>query len=100
MDFIMRFYNNGRLYDLFGSAPERHFATLLNAFSTKYGTPKMGTETWQNKAGATFDNTVATWQFRNGTLKLSQMGLQRDEMSFEFTDKANEPPPPPAVLNF
>lgn len=100
LGFLMRLYYQGRLYDLAGTAPASNFGTLLQAFATKYGVPKMGTKTWQNKAGSTFENTTATWEFSNGTLHLDQMGLERDDLLFEFDDKANDPPPPPAKVDF
>jgi hypothetical protein len=100
LGFMMREYYQGRLYSLFATGPEYAFGTLLQAFSTKYGSPTMGSKTWQNKAGATFDNTIATWKFRNGTLELDSMGLQRDQISFEFNGPANAPPAPEVKVDF
>jgi hypothetical protein len=100
LGFLMRSYYQGKLYTLFGTGSEYAFPTLLQAFTTKYGPPIMGSKTWQNKAGATFDNTIATWKFRNGTLELDSMGLRRDQISFEFNDHANDPPLPPAKVDF
>jgi hypothetical protein len=98
--FISTDYYQGQLYHVFGEGTEAHYPTILSAFTAKYGEPKMGSEPWESKGGAKFDNTIATWKFRDGTLHLDQMGLSRDEFSFEFYSKTGRPPAPAAKVDF
>lgn len=98
--FISADFYQGRLYHLFGEGKEAHYGTILQAFTAKYGAPKMSTEPWESKAGAKFDNLIATWKFRDGTLHLDQMGMERDDFSFEFYSSSNHPPAPTAKVDF
>jgi hypothetical protein len=98
--FIMMDYYQGHLYHVFGEGKEAHYPTVLQAFTAKYGRPTMSTEPWESKAGAKFDNAIATWKFRDGTLHLDEMGLERDDFSFEFYANSNRPPAPAAKVDF
>jgi hypothetical protein len=95
----MNFYND-KLLSLFGAAEPRFFPALLSAFSAKYGPPEMQTRKWQNRAGATFDNTVAVWRFRGGNLELAAIGSQIDVTDFMFVSIANSPPTPAPKVDF
>lgn len=100
IDFLIRKYNQGHLYYLFASAPQFAWGDLLSAFEAKYGKPIMSAEPWQNKAGATFQNTVAKWKFSNGVLELDRMGLETSKCSFEFKSDRYQPARPPAKVDF
>jgi len=100
VEIFDRSYYNGKLFSIMGLSNEGSFVGLLQAFTAKYGTPVLGTKPWQNKAGATFNNSTATWKFRNGTLELDSMGIQRDEPMFEFKALQNYPPATAPKINF
>lgn len=69
-----------------------NFLTLLEAFTTKYGVPcKTATEKWQSRGGITLDNSTATWCFKTGTLRLEQIGPQRDYGLVAYTDTHKAP---------
>lgn len=69
-----------------------NYPRLLAAFTSKYGAPRITTPTWQNRAGATFNNNVATWRFRDGTLKLERYGMDLNRGQISFEAPANMPP--------
>ncbi|MHA0319032.1 hypothetical protein ACXY7D_11920 [Sphingomonas melonis] len=94
-------FNNGHFILVSGTAVGSFFSDLADAFKAKYGAPtKTETEKWQNKMGATFDNTVLTWQFDDGRLELRAMGNMRDETSFNFVSSDNLPPKQEQPVNF
>ncbi|MFZ4165288.1 hypothetical protein [Brevundimonas sp. NPDC058933] len=93
-------YHEGRLNGLLGQFREEHFLTLLRAFTEKYGEPTMSKEEWRNRAGASFDNTVATWAFSDGTLTLKQIGSRMGNGSFRFTATVNNPPASAPKVDF
>ena len=92
INFIMQQYYKGRLYRVFGDGPDGQYAEVLAAFTAKYGMPKLSSTVWQSKGGAKYDNAVATWRFRDGILRLDQLGLDRDSFSFAFDANINQPP--------
>lgn len=93
-------YYNGKLYHVFSEFNQGSWSEILTAFTAKYGEPKIGTEKWQAKSGATFDNEVATWPFKGGTLKLSRLGLDLDSADFEFEALGNAPPADKPKVDF
>lgn len=98
--FSVNYYYNDRLYAVVGNFHGSWFGTMLAAFTAKYGQPVTTVSDWQNQAGATFKNDVATWRFQDGTLILERMGDDRDYSSFEFTNPAGVPPAVPPTVNF
>lgn len=100
MNFIgMSFYND-KLHTAFGMAESISFYDLLSAFTAKYGKPEMQTRKWQNRAGASLDNTVAVWRFRGGKLELASLGQQIDKTDFMFISFANAPAPRAPKVDF
>lgn len=97
---VITSYHNDRMYSVVGAVRSESYVTLLRAFIAKYGEPTLTTEPWQNRAGATFQNDVATWRFSDGTLSFKRMGSSRDWSDFEFTDPSNMPPAPEPTVNF
>lgn len=84
-------YNGGLLHQVIGATWTNRYATLLEAFTAKYGTPKIEVRKWQARSGATFDNAVATWQFKGGFLELSALGTDVNSALFMFVSTANAP---------
>lgn len=98
---LMMSFNDGKLYSVIGDTIQMAYPDLLAAFTVKYGEPDV-TEVrkWQNKIGATFDNSVSIWTFHGGKLELSQMGSRRDSCGFQFLSSKNTPAAPPPTINF
>lgn len=95
----LEFYNE-KLYDLDGAFGNAAFDDLMNAFTSKYGEPVLRVEKWQAKSGAMFDNDVAIWNFKGGTLKLSRIGVDLNSGIFEFYSIQNAPPASKATVDF
>lgn len=93
-------YYQGRMYGVDGIFGTEGFPTLLRAFTEKYGEPKLSTATWQNRAGATFDNDIATWTFSDGTLTLKRLGGRISDGSFSFVAPQNRPPAEAPTVDF
>lgn len=93
-------YNRGLLYRVLGSLSTNDYATLLAAFTTKYGAAKIGTRKWQAKSGATFDNTMATWNFKEGILELESLGTDLNSGLFTFSSSVNRPEPEKPKVDF
>lgn len=82
----------GRLTSMVHLFNAEQFLTMLDAFTTKYGQPcSTAHPKWQNKMGATFDNTVVTWCFRTGKLEMSAMSIDRTYGDFSYTDVYKAP---------
>ena len=98
---LMMGFNDGMLYSVIGDTIQMAYPDLLAAFVAKYGEPdEIEARRWQNKMGATFDNSVAIWEFQGGKLELSQMGSRRDSCGFQFLSSKNAPAAPPPAINF
>ena len=100
LKFISMNFYNGKFYSVFGSGGRYTFTGLLGAFTAKYGSPRLETRKWQNRAGATLDNQVAIWKFKGGDLELSSLGSRLDDVDFTFISSVNAPPAPPAKVDF
>jgi hypothetical protein len=98
--FYTVIFYNGRMTGLGGMFAADSFMTLRRAFTEKYGSPAMSTEPWQNRAGASFTNTVATWVFSDGTLVLKSLGRSVTHGSFRFYSTVNQPPATAPTVNF
>lgn len=93
------FYNN-RLSLMLYVFDGENFSTILTALTARYGPPCSTTHPqWQNRAGATFDNTVVKWCFRTGNLELAAMSSRRDNGHLQYTD-ANQPPRRAPTIDF
>lgn len=101
MRWLVRDFNQGKLYRVMASFGTGAFDAVREAFVAKYGPPS-STETrkWQSKAGATFDNVVSTWRFKSGRLELESMGGSVDEGAFTFVSTANSPPAEKPKVDF
>ena len=76
------------------------YPTLKRALEAKYGPPTTEVpSSWQNKAGAVFDNLTTSWLFRSGTLALVARGTKIDESVLLYID-SNAPPDAPPVVDF
>jgi len=93
-------YNNGLLYRVLASTWTNRYSALLDAFTAKYGTPRIEVKKWQAKSGATFDNSVATWTFKGGELELSSLGTDLDSALFTFVSTINSPPREKPKIDF
>ena len=100
LKFLSLNFYDGKLYSVFGTGRRYTFAELLEVFTAKYGSPRLETQKWQNRAGATLDNQVATWNFKGGNLELASIGSRIDDVDFMFFSSANAPPTPPAKVDF
>lgn len=100
LKYIAMKYYQGKLYSIYGAIWDHGLGDLLVAFSAKYGNPVTEKRTWQNKRGNTFDNPTFIWTFQCGTLELETLGWDINSSSFEFTCKANQPPPDEPVVDF
>lgn len=66
---------SGYLRTLNVSAPRSNYEGLQTAFEAKYGKPCQTVQSkWQNRAGASLDNTETTWCFSTGKLTLYAIG--------------------------
>lgn len=93
-------YYEGRMFMVIGIFDTGEYLTILRAFTQKYGAPTVSSEDWQNRAGATFSNDVATWRFSGGTLQLRRLGGRINQGSFEFIHAENSPPLAPPTVDF
>lgn len=93
------FYNE-RLYKVTGAAKRWAFPDILAAFTLKYGKPSMRSEKWQNRMGASLDNSIATWSFKGGKLELRAIGSSIDLTEFNFLHAGNSPPRAAAKVDF
>lgn len=93
-------YNRGLMYEVMGGTWTNRYSTLLDAFTAKYGPPKVETRKWQAKSGATFDNTAAIWQFKGGTLELVELGPDLNTALFTFVSTVNAPPKEKPKVDF
>lgn len=100
LTFIFMQYHQSKLYYLKGMTPRENFTELLSAFSSKYGNPTIETRQWQSRSGTRLDNEVAVWKFRGGNLELASIGSRVDSSDFTFSSEANQPPLPPAKVDF
>jgi hypothetical protein len=89
-----------KLFLVEGRANRTQFASLLEAFTLKYGRPQMAVRKWQNQAGASFDNTVASWTFKGGKLELTSIGAYISQSQFTFVSQANSPTRNPPKIDF
>lgn len=96
---MINFYQD-KLASVLGIAERDEFLSLLSVFTAKYGEPTMKTEKWQNRAGASFDNSVAVWKFKGGDLQLRQMGSRVDNSDFQFFSTVNQKPAEKPNVNF
>ncbi len=77
------------------------FPTYSSAFEAKYGKScRFEHPKWQNRAGATFDNTVVTWCFTTGELQLTEMSVQQQIGLVTYTDTLNKVPAASAKIDF
>ncbi len=95
---MVNFYQ-GKISSVLGIAERDQFLSLLSVFTAKYGAPTMKTEKWQNRAGASFDNTVAIWKFKDGELELKQIGSRIDNTDVQFFSRVNRAEAKPPVVN-
>lgn len=94
-------FHDGRLYNVSGNTVAGFHPQLLEAFTAKYGKPaRTEVRKWQNRLGASFDNPVAIWLFKGGTLELRALGSKSDETSFSFVSVDNAPPRVETPVNF
>jgi hypothetical protein len=93
-------YNRGLLYEVISLTWSDRYAALLEVFSLKYGSPSLTVEKWQSKSGAVFDNSIATWHFKNGLLRLEALGPDVNTADFIFTSTVNAPPRPTPNIDF
>ena len=100
LDWLSMSFYNGKLYSVMGALTDNQYGKLLSAMTAKYGKPSVTTEKWQSKGGAVFDNTVATWLFRDGMLKLESKGQSVDKSFFGFVSAKNSPPDAPPKVDF
>ncbi len=71
------------------------FLTLTDAFTQKYGKPcEQAVAKWQSRGGATYDNTVVTWCFKTGKLKLESLGPSLKYGSATYNDDYQAPAKP------
>lgn len=65
--------------------PARHYATLRQALTVRYGQPcETRASTAQNAFGASFPNAQAIWCFSDGRLILNQVDGKITETGFTF----------------
>jgi hypothetical protein len=101
MDWLGMYYYSGKVYMVLGSAPSLSFGEFMAEFKLKYGNPDLITsEKWRSQAGASFDNNVVYWKFKDGTLKLSSIGLNIKSCLFEFNSAPNSPPSESPKVDF
>ena len=93
-------YYEGHLYGVVGIFNTDQYLTMLAAFTAKYGRPRMSTATWQNRAGASLQNDIATWTFAEGTLTLKRLGGRITNAEFQFDSPRYSPPAPAPKVNF
>lgn len=93
-------FHNDRLYEVSGSAKKWAHPDILAAFTAKYGKPLTRSQKWQNKMGASFENSVAVWKFKGGALELRAIGSRIDDMDFAFIHLGNSPPATAAKVDF
>lgn len=98
--FMSLSYNKGLLFRVIGTTNYTRFSTLLEAFTVKYGKPSLSSQKWQSRSGATFDNSVARWFFRDGMLTLESRGTAADEPMFTFVSTKNAPPAEKPKIDF
>lgn len=100
LEWLSLAYHQRLLYRVMASLDSRRFPTVLEAFTIKYGPPSTATKKWQSKGGSTFDNTVATWAFRDGVLTLESMGQSVGKSFFMFKSVKNAPPSAAPRIDF
>jgi len=93
-------YYNGHLYGVVGIFDADEYTTMLTAFTAKYGRPRMSTATWQNRAGASLQNDIATWTFAEGTLTLKHLGSRITNSEFQFDSPRYAPPAAAPKVDF
>lgn len=94
------FYDN-KMYMILGSASKYQLTDILSAFEAKYGKPTLvRKDTWRNAAGASFENPIFVWKFKEGDLELSSTGSRIGDTDFSFTAPKSSPPEKKAPVNF
>lgn len=93
-------YNNKKLYRLSSGVAEIFYPKILAALSQKYGAPKATTEEWKSKGGGTFQNSVATWNFKGGQLRYDSLGTDLSTSLISFRSSINSPPEKAPVVDF
>jgi hypothetical protein len=101
LKILLFMFNNGKLFNVAGTAASSNFSRVSEAFEAKYGKPyKTEGSIWRNRAGASFDNVIKTWIFSDGILKLEALGDKLDEMRFVFVSLENAPERDAPKVNF
>jgi hypothetical protein len=68
---IIAMFLNDSLWAVTLTFPSSDTSTLISALTERYGKPaKLEDSTVQNRAGASFDQTKATWKLNDGTVEV------------------------------
>jgi hypothetical protein len=90
-------YTGGKLSALRILLDRSAYASVVEAFSARYGEPcSSSTDKWANAIGARLDNLSIRWCFLTGNLEARQIGPSLKYMAVAYTD-ANQPIPKPQV---
>lgn len=88
----------GRLSGIYGTFSGSDFPTIATAFGAKYGEPcKREDRDWQSRGGVKTTNTIITWCFRTGRLRLESHGASLLEGRFIYMDEWQPPAEAPRV---
>jgi hypothetical protein len=78
-----RFFES-KLYSLWMFVDVRHYSQIWEMLVGKYGKPtREKASTVENRAGASFDDIITEWDFREGTLKLRYVQIDSSWLTFK-----------------
>jgi hypothetical protein len=81
----------GRLYSVDMAFGIKFYPEIRDMLIGKYGKPaRVQTQNIQNRAGATFENVMSEWEFREGTLKLNMRFAKIDTSWLTFENPSVE----------
>ena len=96
--FAKRSSGNFALSRLLIASDQENWATLLRAFSAKYGANfEASVEPWESRAGTKMDNHLATWKFSGGILTLKEYGYRITKTEADYIDDVQAPAAPPKI---
>ena len=78
-----RFFES-KLYSLWMFVDVRHYSQIREMLVGNYGKPtREKASTVENRAGASFDDIITEWDFREGTLKLRYVQIDSSWLTFK-----------------